>query len=269
MNKIFDTNQYQSFLDLVYNQKSTHLKQIIDGLTLVVKDYYILVDSLDHKDKASEKQKALAKIVNHTFSLAFESISSFQYDHFNSLFRLSRSILENKIFTEFISENSEQQAYWYNNWYMIKQANKLDEKELRSLYPKEEDYIKVNNLYNSFIKQHHKIYSNDYGFAQNTLKDGYITLREITLSTSQSDYDYYKYFSDLSHSSNEASNLMEHRITYNEVFTSALTIRIIAFIKECLLVQIKRLNEYFLLNKEEYQRVLSSISMLESLIKEV
>ncbi|WP_423363766.1 hypothetical protein [Mycoplasma sp. P36-A1] len=194
-----------------------------NALFVLTKDcieaYYKLLIKFNKEKTLTEKEIAIRSIFNHQFNLMYELLVNIRYELFNSGYRLSRSILENKVLMEFIYIGSDQQSYWYNKWHYIKKITNNDDTEIAN---KQENDKMTKYLYNSFCATHEKIYGSDYGFAQETLGNQYISMKDIMyyIDNTSVTYSYYKLFSDLSHGSNERSNkydyLLRNNLDFNE-----------------------------------------------------
>lgn len=184
--------------------------------------YYKVIKEINKDNDHNEKQRALRRINNHIFNIMYELIANLNFELFNSCFRLARSIVEDKALLQFIYQSNEKQAYWYNKWHYIQLINNYEKEEYDEVFKdqKEEDYAKYLNQ--SFIATHEKIFGLDYGYAQESLGNQYVTMKDIMskVDPSKQSYAIFKLFSDLSHGSNQRTNkfdyLVRHDLDFNE-----------------------------------------------------
>lgn len=262
--------RHELFIDGIYENKDQDIKKLLDSYILIVSEYLELLKNTSINNDFSQRQIAINKLSNHIFSLMFELISNLKYDNYNSIFRLCRGILENKIFSQFIIENDETQAYWYNMWGHVKQVRKLDNEELILNYPYPDLMINAKKIYNDFITTYEKVYSNDYGFSQVSLGNHYITLKEITLKThnAKEDYEYYKIFSDLSHAGNEKTNVVDYVTKTNNEYSTKLELKIYEFLCLSLTNQLSSIKEVFEVDYRIYESIIQKLVLFNSNIQQ-
>jgi len=206
----------------------------------VLIEYFNIIKQINTINENNQEVKALKKINNHLFNLMYELLVNARMELFNSCFRLARSIIEDKILLEFIYKTSNKQAYWYNKWDIVQESNESDV----DTTSKEYEYALY--IKNSFIATHEKIYSYDYGFAQETLGNQYLTMKEIMnyVDPTTTSYSYYKLYSDLSHGSNKRSNLFSYLLSHDKEFNQNCEIGIYTVIKESFDIIIETLSVF-------------------------
>lgn len=262
---------HNRFINAKYLSSTESSKRLLDQYIVVIQNYLEFVKDYNNQEHSNYKLKSLAIIHNYNFSLMFELITSLKYGNYQSCFRVSRGILENKIIGEFINENSDVQGYWYVNWHFVKQVNKLNKQELSDVYQDLNEYENAINIYNSFCKQHQRVYSNDYGFAQVSIGNQYITLKDIALSTNfkDQDYEYYKFFSDLSHSSNTTTSKVDYYTKSNtQNFTKNIEIMFYSFLLNTLVTLIN-ITDKTLISSFIYENMVIELSLLRVIINDI
>jgi len=208
-------------------------ENINDQLYLLTKDvvaqYFMIIKAINKIETPTYKLQALKKIHNHMFNLIYELLINSKLELFNSCFRLARSVIEDKIMLEFIYNTDEEQAYWFNKWSYIQAFNDSDGTEDKS------DLEHGSKLKDNFIKKYEKIYSYDYSYAQVSLGNRYLTMKEIMndVDKTKTSYSYYKLFSDLSHGTNSRSSLFSYLLSHNPDFNKNTEIGVYTVIKAC------------------------------------